>query len=422
MIERINLSPAQQEVADKVIEWLGTDKQDLVIGGYAGTGKTTIGRWLQDEIGGASFCAYTGKAVNVLRRKGCLEVSTIHQAIYKMASKDRTPLKELEQQLEDAKSSNAMQSVTILEKKIEDLKEELAKPNWVPKNDGVKKFKIIDEFSMLDFKIVDDLRRQYKKILWFGDPYQLPPIADGGCPLKPDILLTEIHRQSENSPILKAATMLRMGKDLPLCDWGAFKFIKENDLTYDDMMSVDQVIVGKNKTRKFLNDWFRFNKGFSTAPNKLSFDDCLPKKGENMMCMVNEHTLGLFNGMEVTVLEDAIAHPSKDYAYLARFKGVGKAQGSLELNEDDKEKALECWMGQITGEEFKWSDLRLRGLRRFDFAYAITCHKSQGSEYDSIVVFNEPVQSGDLLREESYRRWLYTAITRGKNKVILVEQ
>lgn len=165
MIPKIELSTTQQNVADQIIEWLKTSKQDFVVGGYAGTGKTTIGRFLQNEIGGASFAAYTGKAVNVLRGKGCYDVSTIHSAIYKPIKKDKSPLLELERLLKEAKESNASMSIADLEYKIEVMKEDLAKPHFVPRDTEVMPFKIIDEYSMLDHKIVTDLRNVYEKIL-----------------------------------------------------------------------------------------------------------------------------------------------------------------------------------------------------------------------------------------------------------------
>lgn len=406
-MERINLSDHQQNIADKIVEWLKTDKQCFAVSGHAGTGKTTVGRWLQEEIGGASFCAYTNKAVNVLRGKGCREVSTIHSAIYEPAKRDKSPLDTLKVNLEDAKKSGNQMEVTILEKKVEDLEEELAKPHFKKREQEIKPFKIIDEYSMINQEVYKHLCETYEKLLFFGDEFQLSPIGktshgeDSYCPIVPDAKLTEIHRQAEDSPILHAATLVRNMCKPQFCDWGGFRFVNRWDLPDADLLAAEQVICGHNKTRHMLNDWFRQRKGIT---------DPLPRKGESMMCLTNLRQLGLFNGMTVEVSEDAIPVPGKPWAYLAKFKNI---------NRDliDGERPLECWLGELKGEIYRHSDLRLRGLRKFTFDHAITCHKSQGSEYETLVVYNEPVGDNELEKQ----RWLYTAITRGKKMVTLVQ-
>lgn len=416
--QRIELSQSQQNVADQIVEWLKTDKKYFAVGGYAGTGKTTVGRWLQEEIGGASFCAYTGKAVSVLKAKGCHDVQTIHSAIYQPHSHDKAPLNKLKDDLESAKKIGNNMEAQVLKQKIELLEEELAKPTFKLKEDeGVKKFKIVDEYSMINQEMFGDLCNSYEKILLFGDPFQLPPIGktdrgkeDAYCPVKPDVILTEVHRQAEGSPILHAATHIRNLVKPVLCDWGDFRFINRWDLRDFEMDQADKIIVGRNATRHQINKWFRDRKGYASP---------YPRAGEVMMCLQNNKDLGLFNGMEAEVLEDAQRHPSKDYAYLCKFKGINTGDLASGL----KENPLECWLGELLGEKFMWSNYNLRSLKQFTYCHAITCHKSQGSEYDNVIIYNEPI-AGDLSGKEKEimsARWLYTAITRGKRKVTLVQ-
>lgn len=408
-MERITLSEKQQEAADAVVDWLETDEKVFAIAGYAGSGKTTIGRWLQDEIGGASFCAYTNKAANVLRSKGCREVTTIHKAIYEPTSRDKTELHNLRAELQEAKERGNAFDVARLKRDLAQMEEEMAKPAFkVQETEGKRPFKIVDEYSMVNQEVFSDLTNIYEKVLYFGDPFQLSPIGNterskekAYCPVKPNIILTEIHRQAEDSNILHAAKLVREMKTPQFCDWGDFRCIPRHALTDEDLLAADQVICGYNRTRHEINDWYRKQYGYRTP---------LPRAGEIMMCVSNHNDVGLYNGMILEVVQDAVYHPVKSNAYLCKFKGIN-------VDLVDGEQPIECWIGELTGEQFRWADKSLRSLKRFSYCHAITCHKSQGSEYDNLIVFNEPV--GDDATEKA--KWLYTAITRGKKKVTLVQ-
>lgn len=418
--ERINLSDSQMDVAQKIVEWLKTDEKYFAVGGYAGTGKTTIGRWLQEEIGGASFAAYTGKAVSVLQGKGCRDVATIHASIYQPKQRSSEPLVELKAKLKDAEETGNRTLIDTTKQAIALMEEELAKPSFALRDEGSKPFKIIDEYSMVNQEMFGDLCMSYDKLLFFGDPFQLPPIGrtDRGreaayCPIKPSVVLTEIHRQAKDSPILHAATHVRNLVKPVFCDWGDFRYKPRWEISDDELFAADKVIVGRNATRHQINKWFRERRGINTI---------YPLKGEKMMCLQNDKDLGLFNGIEVEVAEDAIPHPTKPYAYLCKFKGIN-------LDMMGTPVAMECWLGELMGEKFMWSDKRLRGLKQFAFCDAITCHKSQGSEFENVFIWNEPIVVDDnkdkpMTEEEKTimaAKWLYTAITRGKKRVTLVQ-
>lgn len=416
--ERINLSDTQMAVAQKIVAWLETDEKYFAVSGYAGTGKTTIGRWLQEEIGGASFAAYTGKAVSVLQGKGCRDVATIHASIYQPKKRSSEPMIALKKELESAEASGNQMAISSLKKQIEMMEEELAKPSFALREEGVRPFKIIDEYSMVNQEMFSDLCLSYDKLLFFGDPFQLPPIGKTDrsrepayCPVKPSEILTEIHRQAADSPILHAATHIRNLVKPVFCDWGDFRYKPRWEISDEELFSADKVIVGRNATRNQINKWFRERRGIHTP---------YPRAGEKMMCLQNDKDLGLFNGIEVEVYEDAIPHPTKDYAYLCKFKDVN-------LDMMGKPVAMECWLGELMGEKFMWSDKRLRGLKQFTFCDAITCHKSQGSEYENVFIYNEPIavdDTGKMTAEEKAimeAKWLYTAVTRGKKRVTLVQ-
>src|ERR1700704_1017968 len=152
--------------------------------GYAGTGKTTLAKHIADGIDGkVLFAAFTGKAACVMRSKGCHSASTIHSLIYKARETgEEMPSFEL---WDDAPASKA-------------------------------KLIIIDECSMVDAELARDLQSFDVPLLVLGDPAQLPPIQGGGffTAAKPDAMLTEVHRQAQNDPIVRLSMEIRAGNSL----------------------------------------------------------------------------------------------------------------------------------------------------------------------------------------------------------------
>lgn len=356
------LSPKQIEFFDGVMAWMKTELKRYVGAGYAGTGKTTVSKEIGDAVGSVYFVSYTGKAANVLREKGCRPCSTIHSAIYKLISEPHE------------------EPVYILD--VED--SPLRHVDLV----------IVDEYSMLPVEIREDLERVAKKVLYLGDPFQLPPVQ-GECDLKPDYFLTEIHRQALESNILRYATDVREGRALNFCTHDDFIYQPRSKFTPEDYDSAEQIIVGLNRTRQAWNDRFRFKLGFKGFH--------LPQQGDKIICTRNNRVKGLFNGMIGEAMADA--------------RKVSFNEISLDFRCDDKKyPELKVWDGNFRGKDPKDCVGRDRKLDRFDFAYAITCHKAQGSEYDNVLIYNEPF--GDSIER---RRWQYTAITRGKNRVLLIQ-
>jgi len=357
----ITLSPEQVIAFDRIMKWFGEpDVQTFALAGYAGTGKSTLAKMIAAECGKTIYLAYTGKAANVLRDKGCQNVSTIHAAIYDLVGEDENG-----NPIFDQRDKGEIQ---------------LHQADLV----------IVDEFSMLPEELVNDLEASgARKILYLGDPFQLPPV-NGECPIEPDFFLSEIHRQAWDSPILRAATKVRLGDTLSFSDEGAFSYVQMRTGTNrDTYLNAEQVICGRNLTR---ND---FNKRFRKF---LGFEGNLPREGEKMICLKNNKKTGVFNGMI-------------DYVKADAREGIG----AIYLLDFGYHRNLEVWEGDVLGMKapsglpYPWN--------RFDYGYVITAHKSQGSEFRDIVVVNEPV-GGDA---EEKRRWLYTALTRASQKCVLVQ-
>jgi len=353
----ITLSPQQIIAFDQIMSWFKDPyAQTYALAGYAGTGKSTLAKMIAAECGRTVYLAYTGKAANVLRDKGCANVSTIHAAIYDYVGDDESGNPMFE---------NGGSGV------------DLRKADLV----------IVDEFSMLPRELVRDLEASgAKKILYLGDPFQLPPV-NGECPIKANYFLEEIHRQALDSPILRAATKVRQGEALSFVDDGDFKYLPKKQTDRSLYLNADQVICGKNWTRRSYNASFRKFLGFSGD---------LPQKGEKMICLKNNKADFVYNGMIGVLDEDAREGLAETYHI---------TMGPL--------KALRTWNGDVLGKEAP------KGLpytmNRFDYGYTITAHKSQGSEFNNVVVLNEPVGRG-----VDAQKWLYTAITRAAKQCTLV--
>jgi exodeoxyribonuclease-5 len=351
----------QQNVAMKqILDWMKDPKRKrFVLGGYAGTGKTVLAQHISKIIGGTLFCAYTGKAANVLRERGCDDAGTIHSFLYKL------------------------------------VKEENGRPHFRRCHPWESAFMnaklvVVDEFSMLQESIVNDIESLAKKVLYLGDPFQLMPVT-GVCNIKPDYVLTEIHRQALESPVLRAATAVREGKCLPYCNDGEFRFLPRAKLQKEEWLNHDQIIVGYNHTRQKVNAWVRQQLGFSGR---------YPVQGEKLMCLKNNAELGVFNGQIETANCSAYDVENKEYS----------------IDWGDQEE-MKVWAGDIDGSGDKYFFNRSNPLERLDYAYAATAHKLQGSEFYSTIIINQP-----LGRDQTERnRWIYTALTRAKVKATLTD-
>ena len=185
-------SPEQADAIASIVGWYKQEgRQEFYLAGYAGVGKSTVAAHAIEELKAryglknVRTAAYTGKAASVLRKKGVGDAQTIHSLIY-------TPI-------EDEETG--------------ELRFAISEESPAAEADLI----VLDECSMVNKEIADDLREFGKKILIMGDPGQLPPINGDGdfTNREPDIFLREIHRQAADSPIIELATLARQGKPFP---------------------------------------------------------------------------------------------------------------------------------------------------------------------------------------------------------------
>ena len=248
---------------------------------------------------------------------------------------------------------------------------------------------------MVNKDIYDDLVSYGKKILFIGDPMQLPPIGDSPEILnEPDYSLTEIVRQAKDSPIIKLAHSIWKNPSLEIGIYEKDVVISNlqniKDSTY---LNADKIIVSTNNMRHYINSKIRDLKGFK---------DLFPEKGETLICTKNNWDV-IFNEDQPLVNGTIVTVNS------CSFNGVNLNLCYTPENSENKIHTRISLDPFVGSKEDKFSD----DVDFFDFGYAITCHKAQGSEYSNVLVI------ATNLREDIRKNWLVTAITRAKNKLII---
>jgi len=384
----LELSQKQKDALDTILKWhKELPSQYITLGGYAGTGKTSLMGYLsnivreKDKKTKIAFCSYTGKASRVLQRK--LKdtdsiykydyIGTIHRLIYRPIIDDRGEIIGWEK---------------------------------LPTDDFQYDFIIIDEASMVTQDIWRDLLSYGKPLLAVGDHGQLPPV-EGKFNLmeKPTLRLEEIYRQEANNPIIMLSEVARKYgtinveqfsknvRKLDKRDPETGEFLENMFEGYDkDTM----VLTGYNKSR------IRLNKGIRQL---LGFESEFPTSNDRVICLKNNHLEDIYNGMMgtlVSISEDSVGN--------LKFFDV-------DIEFDDEEYPF---LGKASIEQFN-SDTTLfnppEGINLFDFGYALTVHKAQGSQAKRVVVFEERFKS---MNDEMWRRWLYTAVTRASDELYIV--
>lgn len=393
----VTLSRDQNVALSRIGRWIDGSDKFFVLDGPAGSGKTELARRIGDGMN-TIFCSLTGKAANVLRSRG-MDASTLHRSLYRPTEKSRDHLNSLLSGLitleKQTMTPEIHKKITSLRAQINEERRRTRSPSWsVPEEAPIKEAElvVIDEYSMLDARIVEDLHRHAQKVLFLGDPFQLPPVK-GVCPLagRANYTLTEVHRQALESPILRAVTAIRQGGKLPPSsknDFGEWEYVKRQQTSWAEHFSIaDQLIVARNQTRGKFNARFR---------NMLGFRDLI-EDGERIIFGKNNHDLEIYNGTTARVMRAA----------------ADSGLVSMEVVLDDgRNEFVDVWDGVFRGEEA--GDAPREALIA-DYGYAITCHKAQGSEYNHVAVWNEGLGGVDI------RRWMYTAASRAKQRCTFIE-
>ena len=314
--------------------------------------------------GDTAFAAFTGKAAMVMRAAGCQGATTIHGLIYRATEgTDGTPNFTLNEEGPAAKAGLI----------------------------------VIDECSMVDEDLARDLLSFGKPVLVLGDPFQLPPVKGGGyfTEADPDVMLTEIHRQAADNPIIRLSEIVRSGADLTEGEHGAARIIRRSEVEQAEVLAADQVLVGTNRTRRAYNSRIRALSGR---------EEPLPVAGDRLVCLRNDRAKGLINGGLWRV--EALAGMRKDFVRMTLQPEDEGGRGSVKVAV--LKQFFEGTEGELAYPLRRESD-------EFDYGYALTVHKAQGSQWDHVVLFDE-----SYAFREHRARWLYTGLTRAAKRLTVV--
>jgi exodeoxyribonuclease-5 len=395
----------QSKAFKKVFAWLGSSRssqQVFKLLGYAGSGKTTAAREIAAAVeagengirrGTVLFAAYTGKAASVMMKAGCAGASTIHSLIYR------------------AKVDPLTGSISGFSRNEESpLK--------------YARLLILDEVSMVDEDMARDLLSFGVQILVLGDPKQLRPIKGYGyfTQGEADVMLTTIERVAAENPLIWLATEIRNERMPKPGRYGDSRIFKPGRAMRDeDIAGADQLIVGMNRTRHALNKRYRMLSG------AYDVDTEFPIKGERLMCLKNNKQTGLLNGTQwicstpVTKQIQKLKDPKRPAkgSEPTNIEGLFFRVLGLDLYDSEGNGLIlntSCSTHHFDRNlpEPPWRDIA--GTDEYDFAFAGTVHKMQGSQFPFVAGIDESHVFQD-------QRWehLYTMLTRASERFHLYQ-
>ena len=370
-----------------------------VIAGYAGAGKSTLVRFIIEELKtygvketDVCFACFTGKAAQVLLKKGNKNVITLHKLLYKSIPKE---------------SGGFVR---------------------IPNPSIPYKIVVVDEVSMAPKTLMDLLFKHNVYVICLGDPFQLPPVdkkEDNHLLDTPHIFLDEIMRQAQESEIIQLSMAIRENRPIEAFQGKEVQILNKEELNTGMLTWADQILVATNATRVSINTQMR---------KLLNFGE-KPQDGDKIICLRNywdcfsDNEEPLVNGT-IGILKDSfltkrylpsIVKSTDGLSYIDLIVGDFISDSGMYFHSLEMDKKM------IDTGEFSLDWKTVYQLNRspktrdippleFTYGYAITCHKAQGSEWDKVLVIEEQFP----YPKEEHARWLYTAITRASEKLVLV--
>ena len=359
------LTKKQEEGLKIAVQRFKNNEKYTVISGYAGSGKSTLVRFIVDALDvpedKVCYATFTGKAAQVLLKKGNHNVLTLHKLLY-----DSKP-----------------------------------RPNGtfyrIKKTSIPYRIVIVDEVSMAPKELMDLLFSHRVYVICLGDPFQLPPVdkdADNHLLDHPHVFLDEIMRQAQESEIIRLSMVIREQKPIAFNKGLDAYVIPQRELNTGMIEWADQILVGTNAKRVAINNEVR----------KLLNRTEKPEDGDKVICLRNywdniaNNEDPLVNGT-IGYLHDCYETFYKYPPYVcnkmvrlinAKFISDSNANfGSLDM---DKKMILEGESSLTFKEQYKISQNRLTKSMvpyQFTYGYAITVHKSQGSSWPKVLVIEE---------------------------------
>ena len=392
----MELTEKQKQGLEIAVERYKNRQKYTVISGYAGTGKSTLVKFIISALPGIDsdkdvvFTSFTGKATQVLQNKGNKHTLTLHKLLYE---------------------SHPRPDGTFFRRPVA----------------GIPfKVVVVDEISMAPKTLIDLLMKYDVYVICLGDPFQLPPVdknEDNHLLDNPHIFLDEIMRQAAESEIIQLTMKIRNGEPINNFKGKEVQILSRNELTTGMLTWADQVLVATNATRQSINNQMRelYNKSGD------------PQDGDKVICCRNyweDESLGgsaLVNG--------TIGHLKNTYESFIKIPPFidGKGQMIKTINADflsetnelypmvhmDKKLILEGTKSLDFKIEYRLGkNKNMQHLIPYEFTYgyAITTHRAQGSEWEKVLVIEEKFP----FNKEEHARWLYTACTRASEKLVLI--
>lgn len=392
------LTKKQEEGLKIAVQRHRNNEKYTVISGYAGSGKSTLVRFIIEaldvEESRVCYSAFTGKAAEILRKKGNRNVCTLHKLLYEHFPRPAGGF--------------------------------FRKPKSVLGYDII----VVDEVSMAPKTLMDLLFTHQVYVICLGDPFQLPPIdkeEDNHLLDKPHIFLDEIMRQAQESEIIRLTMKIRNQKSIEK-DFGSkeVKILNKQELNTGVLQWGDQILTATNAKRQMINTKMRSLLGFEGPPQDGDKLICLRNYWENISDIGGDSlingTIGILKNSFKTerYIPRFIKSPVPYFDVLVGDFIIPETDDFYRMTEIDYKMLTtgdKCCGWQLS---YKLGKLRLKYgdlvPKEFAYAYAITCHKAQGSSWPNIVVLEESFPFDKI----EHARWLYTACTRAEKKLVLV--
>lgn len=391
----IQLNKEQQFIVDEAYRFYKySSEQVFQYTGYAGTGKSVVLYSILDKLGiplhRVAPMAYIGQASVVMRLKGLMNAKTIHSWLYSPVETYKLD-----------SSGNIVMDEYFNRPKFE-LKFE---PKPLEDIDII----LIDEAGSVPYELKHEIESRGKKIIATGDLGQLPPITGNPAYLYSGKVheLTQIMRQAEGSALLYLAERARKGLPIHEGFYGDVLVINEDDLTDQMIANSDIVISAKNSTRDYINNRVR--------RDILGIKTDLPAFGERMVCRKNNWNIEL-DGINLTngLIGVVTNHP-----------GVGGFDGKTYKIDfkptllDGHFTSLSCDYEYLIANHKQKQMLknnRYNVGEKLEFAYCITCHMSQGAQ------FNNGIYLEEFMGKDIQNNLNYVGLTRFSNSMIYVKK
>ena len=393
------LTNKQEEGLRLAVERYKLGERYTVISGFAGSGKSTLIKFIVDALPidpekDVAYVAFTGKAATVLQQKGCQNATTAHKLLYR---------------------AKPMPNGTY---------------KFFPKIKGEITYKVIvvDEVSMLPRPMWELLLMHNTYVLATGDPGQLPPVNpddDNHVLDKPHVFLDEIMRQAQDSEIIRLSMHIREGNPL-----STFECAGEQVQIFDKSQVVsgmydwaDQVLCATNVQRNKINNFVREQKGFGPEP---AVGDKIISLRNHWDFASSSGDWALTNG-SIGTIEYMTDRPIWVPKYIYD-KPIPYLFTDMTLDDGDKFNSIPIDYNSLKKGEMTLNPKQMYLLNKqknlldapyeFAYAYAITVHKSQGSEWNRVLLFEEWFPNAI----EEHKKWLYTGCTRASEKLVIIKK